>query len=159
MKPKVYLESSVSSYLTGRVNASLTVAANQQLTQEWWDKHRGKYDLYISLTVKDEIGAGDSEAARVRLQAIAGIPFVSYPEDVNSVVKALLSSRAVPAKAVEDALHIALAATNGIDYLLTWNCRHIANANTRRAIEAALRQMGYDCPIICTPLELLGENQ
>lgn len=155
---KVYIESSVISYLTGRVSSTLTVAAHQQVTQKWWDHYRNKYDLYVSLSVRDEISAGDGDAAKARLRAIEGIPFVAYPSDVSEVVKALLSARAVPPKAAEDALHIALSATNGIDYLLTWNCKHIANANTRRSIELALQKMGYVCPIICTPLELLGEN-
>lgn len=158
MKPRVYIESSVISYLSARVSSSLTVAAHQQITQRWWDKHRGKYELYVSLSVRDEIKAGDKEAAKARLQSIDGIPFVSYSQDVGDVVKALIAGGAVPPKAAEDALHIALSATNGIDYLLTWNCRNIANARTRRAIELALQKMGYVCPIICTPMELLGEN-
>ncbi len=158
MKPTVYIESSVISYLTGRVSSTLTVAAHQQITQKWWDKHRGNYDLYISSSVTREIRGGDPVAAKARLEAVAGIASVDITKDLNDVVRCLVSGGAVPKKAFEDAMHIALSATNGIDYLLTWNCRHIANANTRRSIEMALQKMGYICPIICTPLELLGES-
>ena len=158
MKPKVYLESSVISYLTGRPSSSVVIAGNQIVTRQWWDNYRKNYDLYVSSSVIREIRGGDTNAAKARLQAIAGISSVQITNDLNDVVRALVAGGAVPPKAFEDALHIALSATNGIDYLITWNCRHIANANTRRSIEVALRKMGYVCPIICTPQELLGEN-
>ena len=158
MKPQVYLESSVISYLTDRPSRSVVIAGNQIVTQQWWDKHRKNYDLYVSSSVIREVRGGDPDAAKARMLAIVGIPSVEITPDVNDVVKALIASGAVPKKAFEDALHIAMSATNGIDYLVTWNCRHIANAHTRRMIEVSLQKMGYICPIICTPQELLGEN-
>ncbi len=158
MKPKVYVETSVISYLASRPSRDVVVGARQQLTLEWWDNDRSTFDLFVSESVIKEISAGDGKAASQRLQLIEGIPLVAVTADVAGVVKALMASKVMPQKAAEDALHIALAATNGLDYLLTWNCKHIANATIRTTIDKILRGLNYQPPVICTPEELLGEK-
>jgi len=157
MKPKVYLETSVISYLTSRPSRDLIVAANQQITQEWWQVRRQDFDLFISQLVVQEASAGDEHAAQQRLQAIADIPLLTLSEEAVVFAEKLVKEGPMPQKAVEDALHIAVATLNGMDYLLTWNFKHIANATMRYKIERICRLTGYEPPIICTPQELLEE--
>jgi predicted nucleic acid-binding protein len=155
-KSKVYIESSVISYLTARASRDVVVAGHQQITREWWDNDKGQFDLFISSSVIREVGGGDPEAAQERLRVIAGFQVLTVGQETGRCVQALLSGGALPAKAAEDALHIVLAATNGMDYLLTWNCKHIANATMRKTIERILRELGLQSPVICTPDELRG---
>jgi len=157
MKPKVYLETSVISYLASRPSRDLIVAANQQLTQEWWHLRRQDFDLFISQLVIQEASAGDEDAARRRLQVVADIPLLTLNEETVAFAERLIKEGPMPQKAVEDALHIAVATLHGMDYLLTWNFRHIANATMRYKIERICRLAGYEPPIICTPQELLEE--
>ena len=157
MKPKTYLETSVISYLTSRPSRDLIVAANQQLTQEWWQVRRQNFDLFISQLVIQEVSAGDEGAAQRRLQTVANIPLLRLSEEAVTLAEKLVEEGAVPRRAVEDALHVAVATLNGMDYLLTWNFKHIANATMRYKIERICRLAGYEPPIICTPQELLEE--
>jgi len=157
MKPKIYLETSVISYLTSRPSRDLIVAANQQLTQEWWQVRRQDFDSFISQLVIQEASAGDEDAAQRRLQAIVDIPLLKLNEEAVAFAKKMVEEGFMPPKAVEDALHIAVATLNGMDYLLTWNFKHIANATIRYKIERMCRLAGYEPPIICTPPELLEE--
>jgi hypothetical protein len=157
MKPRVYLETSVISYLTSRPSRDLIVAANQQITQEWWQLRRQDFDLFISQLVVQEASAGDEHAAQQRLQAVADIPLLTLSEEAVAFAEKLVKEGPMPQKAVEDALHIAVATLSGMDYLLTWNFKHIANATMRYKIERVCRLTGYEPPIICTPQELLEE--
>lgn len=157
MKPKVYLETSIISYLTSRPNRDLIIAANQQITQEWWQLRRDTFELYVSELVIQEAGAGDETAAQQRLQALEGIPQLRLSEEIVVLAEKLIKDGSLPQSAVEDALHIAIATLNGIDYLLTWNFKHLANATMRYKIESACRLLGYEPPVICTPQELLEE--
>jgi hypothetical protein len=157
MKPTVYLETSVVSYLAARVSRDLTVASHQQITQDWWDL-RSQRSLYVSARVHREAGAGDTIAAMRRTDLLKGVPVLELSAAAVDLATRLLIGAALPKNAQEDALHIALAAINGIDFLLTWNCKHIANAAKRPIIEAVCRQAGYEPPIICTPEELLGDD-
>lgn len=157
MKPKVYIETSVISYLTARPSNDLRAMANQSSTQDWWDTQRSHHDLYLSEFVLSEASRGNPEAARRRLVAMEGLPLLQTTEEVRSLAKALIQRHALPAKAEIDAYHVAIAACHGIEYLLTWNCTHIANAHTRPKIEATCRALGLAPPIICTPLELTQE--
>lgn len=154
MKYKVYIETSIIGYLTARQSNDLRVMANQNATIEWWDTQRSKFDLVISEFVIAEVSLGDPEAARRRLAAVDGIMKLQTTEEVRVLGKDLMRRNALPEKAEIDAYHVAIAAVNGIEYLLTWNCTHIANAHTRPKIEAACRALGYEPPIICTPDEL-----
>ena len=155
MMPTVYLETTVIGYLAMRVSNILRVAANQQSTREWWDNHRGRFDLFISRFVVQECSAGDAVAARERLTYLEGIPLLEESKEVASLAKLLLAGVPLPAKAATDAVHISIAAVNGIEYLLTWNCRHIANPSFRLGIERVCREMDCEAPVICTSQELL----
>ena len=155
MKPKVYLETTIPSYLTSRPSRDLVTAAHQQITREWWDTRRHDFDLFVSQMVIDEASAGDPEAATRRLEAVATLPLLDPQIEGIALAQMLIDSIPLPARAAADALHIAIAVVNGMDYLLTWNCTHIANAALRGRIEAACRSRGFRVPIICTPEELL----
>ena len=155
MKPRIYIETSIPSYLTSRRSRDLIAAANQELTQEWWDTRKDDFDLVISEFVSREAAAGDPNAARDRLAAIAGIPELNITDEVGELAQILIEKIPLPEKAQLDALHIAIATVHGADYLLTWNCAHINNAELRPKIEALCRLQGYEPPIICTPQELL----
>ena len=153
MKPKVYIETSIPSYLTAWRSRDLIVAANQEITKEWWDS-REQFDLYISALVIQEAGAGNPEAAQKRLEQLDDIPELNITEEVKRFAQVLIQKVPLPEKARIDALHIAVAALSGMDYLLTWNCTHIANAILRPKLEAICREFGYEPPTICTPQEL-----
>jgi predicted nucleic acid-binding protein len=156
MNSKVYLETTVVSYLMARPSRDIVRAAEQEVTREWWSR-RKVFDLYVSQLVVDEAAAGDPAAAAQRLQALRGVPLLAMTGDAESLGRNLLRDAALPAKAAIDALHIALAAVHGMDYLLTWNCSHIANATMRGKIEAVCRNAGFEPPVICTPMELIEE--
>lgn len=156
MKPIVYLETSVVSYLTGRTSRDLVVAGRQEVSRDWWDRRREHYALRISALVLQEIGRGDKTVAREREQAVEGVSVLEITPEAQRLAADLVKGKAVPAKAPEDALHIALAAVHGADYLLTWNFRHINNAETKRTLIAAVEAAGYECPMICSPEELMG---
>jgi len=155
VKPKVYIETSIPSYLAARISNDLRVAANQNTTIEWWETRRPDFELFISEFVIVEASLGNAESAQKRLEIIGNIPKLSVNESVRVLAKALISNGPIPANAEVDAYHIAVAAVNGIEYLLTWNCTHIANAIMRPKIEEVCRRQGFEPPIICTPLELM----
>ncbi len=155
VKPKVYLETTVISYLTSRPSRDIITAAHQQSTQEWWDERRDKFDLYISQIVIQEASSGDDEAVEKRLLVIEGLSEIETLPEAVALAQGLVADGLVPEKAAADALHIAIATVQGMDYLLTWNLKHIANATIRNAITDACRQRGYEPPIICTPEELI----
>jgi hypothetical protein len=155
MRPSVYVETSVVGYLAMRPSAHLVTAANQQVTRELWDDHRSRFDLFVSLAVVDECLAGDAEAAAERDFFLRGIPVLGVNTDVLALAQLLMTGIPLPEQAEVDAVHIAVAAVNGLDYLVTWNCTHIANPALRGRIEAVCRSAGYVAPVICTPPELI----
>ena len=155
MKQRVYVETSVVSYLASQPSRDLIVAAHQELTREWWEERSGLFELVISELVEQEAGRGDADASRARLAAIAGIAILAMSDEAVSIAEHLVGSGPIPREAAADALHIAVAAVNGIDYLLTCNCKHLANASLRVQIAALLEDAGYACPVICTPEELM----
>ncbi len=154
-KPKIYIETSIPSYLTAKQSNDIRVSANQNITTEWWTIRRPYFDIFISEFVLAEASRGDSNAARRRLEVIEDIPQLQATEEVRLLGKALMSEGPIPPRAELDAYHIAIAAVNGMDYLLTWNCVHIANALMRAGIESICRKHGCEPPIICTPQELM----
>ena len=156
VKRKIYVETSVISYLTARPSKTIIGAAHQQLTLAWWEK-RGQYELMVSEVVLRECGAGDSESAAKRLEVVRDLPLLLITEQAIKIAEDLIKQKIVPLKAIEDALHIAIATAHGVDYLVTWNCRHIANPEIQRGIASYLEQIGTVLPFICTPEELLGE--
>lgn len=158
MKPRIYLETTIPSYLTAWPSRDLVRGAHQQITRAWWDRRRDDFDLFISQFVLDEAGAGDPSAAQRRLAVMNDLQLLDASEEVELLASELVTRVPLPAKAATDALHIAIAAINGMDYLLTWNCTHIANAELRSRIELVIRERGYEPPIICTPEELIEES-
>ena len=154
MAASVYIESSVISYLTARPSRDVVTAARQAITLDWWQNQRHKYEIYISVLVQEEITAGDSAAAQRRIEATADIPSVSITLQAQELAQFLISGNAVPETSSEDALHIGIAAAQGVEYLLTWNFKHINNAETKSAITRIIEQQGLICPVICSPEEL-----
>ena len=154
MKSKVYLETTIVSYLVASSTHDIIQSAHQQVTREWWTR-RARFDLFVSRPVLTEAGRGDATAAARRLETLTGIPVLSVSRGVTPLANTLLRSGALPTKARLDAVHVAIAAVNGMDYLLTWNLRHLANAVIRGKIEEACRKAGIRPPIICTPEELM----
>jgi hypothetical protein len=157
-KPRVYIETTVVSYLQAKSSRDVVIAGHQQTTHEWWDRRRTNFDLCVSQLVLREAGAGDPQAAHERLAMLQPMIPLETTEDALALAKELLAAGALPEKAAEDALHIAIAAVNEVPYLLTWNCRHMANATMRPRIEAVCAAKGFKSPIICTPEELLESD-
>ncbi len=155
MKERVYVETTFVSYLTARPSRDVVIAGHQQVTHEWWNTRRANYELCVSQLVLDEAGAGDAQAAQERLSVLQPMLVLETTTEAVELAKELLRAGALPTKAADDALHIAVAATKAIPFLLTWNCRHLANAVMRPMIEAVCRAKGFTAPIICTPEELL----
>ena len=155
-KSTVYIETTIVSYLTAWLSRDLIRAAHQQITQEWWNNRREDFELFVSEFVINEAGAGDTEAAEKRLEVVQEIALLDVNLEVEDLAKKLIADKALPPKAATDALHIAVATVHGIDFLLSWNCKHIANAEMQGAIEKVCETSGYKCPKICTPEELLG---
>lgn len=152
---KVYIETSVISYLTARPSRDILVAANQQVTQEWWQDRREKFELYVSQLVEQEISSGDTDAVVRRQEALEGCVFLDITPEAVELANKLIEQQAIPKQAAEDALHIAVATVSGMDYLLTWNFKHIANAAMRANVELVCRLNGYEPPVICSPMELM----
>lgn len=155
-RKKVYIETSIVSYLTARLSHDLLAVAWQSATVDWWDTQRQRFDLYSSSIVIEEAKKGDPEAASRRLNVLDGIPLLAIVDDVVKLSTILIQEKALPEKALDDSLHVALSAVHGIDYLLTWNCRHIDNAETKPIIRSVCVINGYSYPEICTPQELMG---
>ena len=157
MKPNVYIETSVVSYYTSRPSRDLVTAARQQVTRDWWEDSRSHFEAYISPLVLEEAADGDTSAAQDRLDALAGMPVLQITDEAESLAVAMIKAGSIPQENSEDALHIALATVNGMDFLITWNFTHINNAIMKKAIIRVIEDYGYECPVICSPDELIGE--
>lgn len=156
---KVYIETLIISYLTARPTSNLIAAAWQKETTDWWETRKSRFSLCISEVVIEEAGRGDSSAARRRLAELSGIKVPPLTDNVVGLSKALIQEGGVPKKALNDALHIAVAAVHDVDYLLTWNCRHIDNAEMKPKIRKICQEHGFRCPEIAIPIELMGVNE
>lgn len=157
MSETVYIETSILGYLTARSTRNLVLAANIEVTKEWWESRRSGFMLYISQVVLDEVTRGDAEIAVKRLELLNGLPLVELSQAVRNLSAQFLLQSNLPAKASDDAVHIAAATVHKLDYLLTWNCKHIANAQIQRKLAEVSLDFGYQLPVICTPYELLGD--
>jgi len=157
MKPRVYIETTVVSYYAARSSRDLVVAARQQITREHWARIQAEFECYISALVLQEAEQGDPQASRERLAAVSKLPVLRIDDAVEELAWRLVKEGPLPRQHAEDALHIALAARNGMDYLLTWNLAHIHNAQMENDIRMVVEQHGYQCPVICSPDELLGD--
>ena len=159
MAKSVYIETSIASYLTARPSRDVWAAAWQQITSQWWEDVRPDYDLFASELVIVEVSADNPEAAARRLEALQGIPELSIDEEVKELADQLISKSGFPPGAEADALHVAVATVHRIDYLLTWNFRHIDNAAKKPIIRSICVAAGYSYPEICTPMELFQEDK
>ena len=156
-RKKVYVETSVVSNLTARRSYNLIDAARQVATQAWWDEAFSCYALFSSLLVEREAEKGDQEAADRRMGVVRLLEQLPITKDAELLAEKLLEATAVPRTSYEDAVHIAIAAVNEMDFLVTWNCKHIANAVTMPKIYETCRRNGFRCPLICTPEQLMKE--
>jgi predicted nucleic acid-binding protein len=157
MNETVYIETSIVGYLTARPSNNLILMANLEATRQWWDTRRAQFTLYISQVVLDEVARGDAEMATKRLEILRDFPLLKVSEAVQNLAVQFLAKSNLPPKAADDALHIAAATVYGLDYRLTWNCRHIANAQIQKKLSQISLDAGYELPTICTPYELMGE--
>ena len=154
----VYIETSIVSYLTALPARDLLAAAWQNATSHWWETQQQRFELFTSQLVLDEARKGHQKAAQRRVNALRTIAHLPMPDAVTNLATELLTEGALPEKATDDALHVAVSAYHGVDYLLTWNCRHIDNAEMKPLMRSVCVVHGYSCPEICTPLELMGED-
>jgi hypothetical protein len=152
----VYLETTFISYLVARPSRDLLVAAHQLATEEWWATRRGAFECCVSQVVIDEASVGDPTEVQKRLVIVSGLSALEITEGAESLTQAILVGGILPRRAVRDAAHVAVAAVHAVDYLLTWNCRHLANAQIARRIALVCERLGYRMPTICTPEELMG---
>lgn len=157
--PTLYVETSIVSYLRGRPSGQVIAAARQLLTQRWWAAERLNYELVTSQYVLDEAADGDSSLAHQRLEALTGIPILPVEDAILDIAEAILEKAILPRSAAVDALHIAMVAHHNVNYLLTWNCTHIANARILPKVFDVLDRAGLARPIICTPEELLSDDE
>lgn len=155
MKPRLYIETTIVSYLTARLSRDLIMAAKQQLTADWWQTRRADFDCVVSQLVIDEAAAGNADAARRRLDTLKAFPKLEASGITADLAKQLIHANAIPPAAAADAVHVALASVHGIHFLLTWNFRHLANASQMDMNRQVCLQAGYGCPVICTPEELM----
>ena len=159
MKPRLYIETTIPSYLVARPSPLIRIAADQQTTREWWDTKRQEYELFISDFVADEAAEGNADFAAKRLAAIAGIPVLEVTEVVDELAARFLEKGLIPPNAEIDAFHVAVSAVHSMDFLLTWNCRHINNVIIIRRIERICTEFGFSCPVICSPDEFLPSSE
>jgi hypothetical protein len=158
-RQSVYLETTIFGFLTARPSRVIVQAARQQLTQQWWDEERGKYRTFASAHVIEEARAGDPIAAARRLDALATVEMLAPAPELELLAARLQQSLQLPLKARFDAMHVAYAVYYELDYLLTWNCTHLANGETLRRLTDFLRGQGLWQPIICTPQEMVPESE
>jgi len=155
MKPSVYIETTIPSYLVARPSRDIVLAGHQQATRDFWSHRRHEFDLFISSYVLDESRSGEAEMAERRLQSMQGIPLLLETSESSALALRLVARLGLPQRAEADAYHIAIAAVNEMDFLLTWNCTHINNLHMLRRIEETCREAGFVPPVIGTPEELV----
>ena len=157
---RLYIESTIPSYVVARPARDLLQAARQQLTRDWWEFKRDPHELFSSQVVLDEIAFGEPAMAKLRLRVLENVPLLRVTEEVKEIARKVLDSGLLPRSADRDATHIALASAYEMDILLSWNCRHIANATIQARLRRLVESGGFTLPVICTPEELMeNENE
>ncbi|MDD5348466.1 MAG: type II toxin-antitoxin system VapC family toxin [Candidatus Omnitrophica bacterium] len=154
---RVYIETTIPSYLVARPARNIVQAARQKLTRDWWRLQRSKHILFTSQIALDEAAQGDPSTAARRLEKLSGMELLELNEETEALTLDLLKEGALPATADRDAAHIAVASVNGMDILLSWNFRHIVNATIQPALRRVVGEAGFTLPVICTPEELMEE--
>ncbi|MFN0076564.1 MAG: type II toxin-antitoxin system VapC family toxin [Prosthecobacter sp.] len=155
MKPSVYIETTIPSYLVARPSRDVVLAGHQEATRDFWVQRRQEFDLFISSYVIEESRGGEAEMAAKRLESLKGIPMLADTPESDALALRLIARLGLPQKAESDAYHIAIAAVHSMDFLLTWNCTHINNLHMLRRIEETCREAGFVPPVIGTPDELI----
>ncbi len=158
MKQKVYIETSVVSYLSGRISRDVIIVGRQEITREIWPLLIEHFDCYISALVREEIERGDPGAAASRLATLKEIDTLTTSDEARDLAKAIVVNGLIPSRFPEDALHIAIAAMHGLDYVLTWNFKHLNNVQTKVKIADFIEDCGYEPPLVCSPDELFGDT-
>lgn len=158
MKPKLYLETTIPSLLTGRPARDHLIAGQQAATKRWWRWRRNDFELFTSQLVVNEAAQGDARVAAKRLQLLRPVQKLSVPIAADELARRILDKHLLPPRAAVDAFHIATATVHGMHFLLTWNCVHINNREIIPGVERLCSQVGYPLPVICTPLELMGTS-
>ena len=156
--PRVYIETTIPSFLTARPSQDVVIAGKQITTRLWWERRAPKFELFVSPFVLEEAALGDVEAAQRRLGALTPLRVLGVDAEVRRIARRLVSAGAIPQRAATDASHLAVATRHGMDFLLTWNCTHLANAQVLPRLQAVLRELGFEPPVVCTPDELMEEN-
>ena len=152
----VYLETTFISYLVARPSRDVIVAGHQQTTLDWWENRRSQFECSVSQVVIDEASVGDPTEVQKRLAVIGGLPTLALTDEANALTQAIVAAGILPPHVIRDAAHVAVAAVHAVDYLLTWNCKHLANAQIARRMAVVCEKLGRKMPIICTPEELMG---
>jgi predicted nucleic acid-binding protein len=158
MKPTLYLETTIPSYLKAKQSRDIIQTARQQITSEWWDNRLNDFEIFISQIVIDEASEGDTVASTKRLEAIKTFPLLEITEEVVDLAEKIIIEKIIPEKAIRDALHIAVATSNEMSFLLSWNCKHIANAEIIKRLRKTVTDERFELPVICTPEELLERS-
>jgi predicted nucleic acid-binding protein len=155
MKPTVYVETTVISYLTARPSRDLIIAAHQQITHEWWEMALPHFEVFVSPIVLDEISRGDEQAAKLRLEKVSSFPLLEVLPEVRNLAESYFSAIEIPEKARADSYHLALTTWHGMDFMISWNCTHIVSGRVKKIIEEINSVYGIRTPLICTPEELM----
>ena len=156
MKKSIYLETTVVSYYTSKPSRDIIVLAHQEITREWWHKSIKQFEIFISEVVIEEASMGDPEAAKRRLEELRDFPHLELNDKVEETAQMYMEKLEIPEKAFRDAAHLAVASVHNIDYLVTWNCKHLANGEIIRKLRDISKDLGIHTPIICTPEELIN---
>lgn len=155
MKPSVYIETTIISYLTAKPSRDLIIAAHQQITSEWWTDVRPQVDCYVSPFLIDEASRGDMAYAQKRLDQIVDFTVLEVNKEIEDLARAYFAALQIPEKAKIDVFHLAIAAWHKMDYLLSWNCKHIASGRVQKMMQEVNARLGVHTPIVCTPEELM----
>jgi predicted nucleic acid-binding protein len=155
MKESIYLETTVVSYYTSKLSRDVVILAHQQITREWWPRAVTRFDVLISEIVIEEASLGDPEAAKRRLEELKDFPLLELSDRVREIAEIYMEALAIPERVFGDAIHLAVASVYDVDYLVTWNCAHIANAELIKKLMKVNESLGIHSPIICTPEELM----
>ena len=158
MSHSIFIETTIPSYYASRPSRNLLQFARQELTREWWDARRHEFDLFTSQLVLDEASEGEPAKATERLELLAGLELLDLNEQVEALATKLVRSGILPATAIRDASHLAAAGVHGMNFLLTWNCRHIANPFIADRLQSCFSSMGVHLPIICTPEQFFTDD-
>lgn len=157
-KPTVYLETTIVSYLTSRPSRDIIILAHQERTRQWWQEERNRYRVVVSGFVAEEARRGDPEAAAERMRVLRDLAALEVTDEMFALGTQIQEALAIPEGSSTDALHLACAIYHEVDYLLTWNCAHLASGRCRRLLAELSRQTGMWLPVICTPEEMIGED-